>query len=118
MLTLERLYTGSTPRVLAALIAQEPKPPRQRAPGRDIPLALEAVCLAALQKDRSKRPGSADALAARVQEWLEAEADKARRRELAGARAEEGRQKFAEYRWLKEEVSRLEVEAEDTRKGF
>jgi len=118
MLTLERLYTGSTPRVLAALIAQEPKPPRQRAPERDIPLALEAVCLAALQKDRSKRPGSADALAARVQEWLEAEADKARRRELAGARAEEGRQKFAEYRRLKEEVSRLEVAAEETRKRF
>ena len=118
MLTLERLYTGPTPKVLEALILQEPKPPRQRAPQRNIPLVLEAVSLAALQKDRSKRPGSADELAARVQEWLEAEADKARRRELAGVRAEEGRQKFADYRRLKQEVSRLEVEAEETRKRF
>ena len=49
---------------------------------------------------------------------LEAESDRERRRELADARAAEGRSKLDEYLALKQEVKRLEREAEEVAKRF
>src|SRR5690606_25069938 len=53
-----------------------------------------------------------------VQGWLEAEADRARRHELAEEKAAQGRERLHAYLELKDEVARLEAEAERLGKRF
>jgi serine/threonine-protein kinase len=117
LLTLRHPFEGESPDVLAAVLRDEPRPPRQAAPEREIPQALERACLSALEKRASRRPQSVQALAAEMQSWLEAETDRARRRQLADAKAAEGRALLRDHARLKGEVTRLEAEAEEQAKG-
>jgi len=102
LLTLTRPFKGDTAEVLAAIVRDSPDPPRQRT--GDVPVALESVCLAALAKSPAERPASATAMLRPVQDWIEAEADRARRHELAEALAFElehdgARRMLADYYW-------------------
>lgn len=58
--------------VLRALRRGPPDPPRVRAPHRDIPPALEAVCLRAMARDAGDRFESALDLAANLEAWFDA----------------------------------------------
>ena len=87
--------------------------PRAVAGGREVPLQLEAACLKAIAKDPDERYGSADELHADVMEWFEAEAERAKRHELAEAKAAEGKAMLEEYERLKKDVKRLEAEAKE-----
>jgi len=118
LLVLERPFLGSLMEVMASHVHDVPVAPRQRAPDRIIPLELEAVCLRALRKDPGERFSSAGAMLAEVQSWAEAEADKAKRHELAEAKAAQGRARLAEYLRLKGEVVRLEAETKTVAERF
>lgn len=57
--------------VLRALRQGPPEPPSQRTPGRDIPPALEAVCLRAMARKPADRFENALDLAANIEAWFE-----------------------------------------------
>jgi len=119
LLTLGRPFTGDDQMALVgALLSQPPQPPRERAPGRDIPLDLERVCLRALGKRPDDRHGSADEFAADIQRWLEASADKAKRHQLAEAKATEGRERLNEYLRIKEDARQLRRTAQELATRF
>jgi len=116
LLTLRRPFDGSALEVLSAIVRDDPEAPGTHSP--EVPAALESVCLAALTKDPEARPQSVDVLVTEVQTWLESEADKTKRHALAEAKALEGSAKLAEHRRLKEEIARLEAEAQVIRGQF
>jgi len=118
LLTQTRPFEGEQAEVMERVLGVGAVPPRQRAPDRDVPLELEGVCLRALEGSRERRPASADELIGEVQTWLEAESDKEKRRELATAKAEEGRQRLEQYHRMQQEVSRLEASADALAKRF
>jgi serine/threonine-protein kinase len=112
LLTLARPFEGTGAELLRAHLEEEPAPPRRRAPRRAIPAELERICLHALRKDPAERPQTARELHDAVQHWLEAEADRARRRERAEEWAQRGRERLQAYRSLQEEVRGRQAEAE------
>jgi len=57
--------------------------PSQRAPERQLPPELDALCVAALEYDRDKRMPSASKLASTVQRYIDGNRDVALRREIA-----------------------------------
>lgn len=118
ILTLSRPFEGPAMRVLAAVVQDEPVAPRTRAPDKDIPVELERVCLKALRKEPSERYVNAREIAEALQAWLESEADKAKRRELADAKAREGREKLQDYRALRARMASLEAEVEALREHY
>ena len=113
LLTLKRSFPHASGDLLAAVLRDEPMAPRQAAPERGVPLALEAACLKAIEKRASRRQQSVQELADEVQQWLEAETDRARRRQLADAKASEARALLADHSQLKGAVARLESEAKE-----
>jgi eukaryotic-like serine/threonine-protein kinase len=77
LMTLEYAFPG---------IAKEPpEKPRLRAPDRDIPEELEAICMKALQLERDARYSDAHALATEIEAFLEGTKERERKK----ARAEE-----------------------------
>ena len=119
LLTLSRPFTGADVQaVIHATRHDAPRPPREVAPDRPIPLALENTCLAALDKDPGRRPGSAHAVAAAVQDWFDAETDRSKRHALAEARALDGGAGLARYRRQLAENARLEREAAELASAF
>jgi serine/threonine-protein kinase len=70
--------------------------PSLRAPEREIPPELDALCVAATQRDRAKRLGSAEQLASRIQRYLDGNRDLALRREIAGKHLAAARAHLAE----------------------
>jgi serine/threonine protein kinase/formylglycine-generating enzyme required for sulfatase activity len=111
LLTLGTPFSGTQTELALAAVRDEPEPPRRRARDREIPLALEHVCLRALRKAPEERQQTANELAEAVQIWLEADVDHAKRRQLAEAKVTEARTQLVEYRRLSAEVQRLEAEA-------
>jgi serine/threonine-protein kinase len=94
---LYELLTGTRPYeatrsadVLDQVRRGPPEPPRKRAPHRDIPAALEAVCLKAMAHDPGERFQSALDLAANVEALFEARGPRPDARELSAAREAEG----------------------------
>jgi serine/threonine protein kinase len=76
MLTGSVPFAGPTPlNVLTAQLTATPQPPRQRAPERAIPAALEAVVLHAIAKDPGDRYATADALATAIRAATAAPSD-------------------------------------------
>src|SRR5262249_18095163 len=58
----------STTEVLAQVVMQPPRPPREH--NADVPEGLEVICLKCLEKDPHQRYPSAAALAAALREWV------------------------------------------------
>jgi serine/threonine-protein kinase len=114
MLTGVLPFVGETPaEILRRVEREDPRPPRQQAPSREIPRALELACLRALSKKPADRQPAVEVLAEQVQLWLEAATDRARRRELADAKAAESKALLADYHRLKREVSSLQAAAQE-----
>ena len=118
LLTLRVPFRGTVGQILAAHECEAPKPPRQVAPDREVPLELERICLTALCKDPAERPRSADELYRQVQEWLTATVERQKRRELATVKLEEGRERLDDYRRRKAELDVLEQEAAAVRTRY
>jgi formylglycine-generating enzyme required for sulfatase activity len=119
LLTLQLpIYRPTMRALMAALLTEQPPWPHDVAPDRQIPVELEHICMRALDKEAGMRFQNAREMAEAVQNWLEAEADRARRHELAEQKAALGREKLQAYLQLKEEVARLEAEAERMGKRF
>ncbi len=69
-------FAGATPlNVLTAHLTAVPRPPRERAPERNISPALEAVVLHAIARDPERRYGTAGALAAAIRTAVSAPHD-------------------------------------------
>ncbi len=119
ILTLHSPFAAANPiATLAGVLRDDPKPPRERAPRREIPVALERTCLKALAKSPDARHASARELQDEIQGWLEAEADKVKRQENAGLLAFRGREILEDYRRKKAAIAALEVEVESLRGSF
>ncbi len=119
LLTLSVPFDRPTLRgMLASLLTEPPKAPRDVAPARQIPAALEQICLHCLKKEPEERPDHAGDVADAVQAWLEAEADRARRRALAEEKVAMGREKLESYRRLLREHSLVSSEVERLSKRF
>jgi eukaryotic-like serine/threonine-protein kinase len=68
--------------------------PSQRAPGRAIPVELDALCVEATAKDRGARIATARELGDRVQQFLDGDRDHETRRQLARDHLARGRDAF------------------------
>ncbi len=80
LLTLEPPFDGSTARaVREAVVNDRLVPPSERAPQRPIPHVIEQLCLHCLRKRAKDRPPGAAWIAARIDEFLEGEQDRARK---------------------------------------
>lgn len=117
LLTLRRPFDDSSLDMPAAVGHELPRTLRAVAPERHVPQSLEQACLAALQKRASRRQQSVQQLADDVQAWLEAETDRARRRQLADAKTAEARTLVAEHEHLKRDLALLEAVAAEKAKG-
>jgi serine/threonine-protein kinase len=118
ILTLSPPFTGKMVEVMMAHLQKEPTPPRERAPEREIPLELERACLKALTKAPDDRHQSARELHDEVQSWLEAAADRAKRRERASELAARGKLGLNQYYALKESVLEAQKMVESLRHRF
>lgn len=74
LLTHTRPYDGSLVQVLNALFKSPPESPRERAPDRDIPPALEAITLKAMARKRKYRYPDVRSLADDVEAFLDGQA--------------------------------------------
>ncbi|MCA9544024.1 MAG: SUMF1/EgtB/PvdO family nonheme iron enzyme, partial [Myxococcales bacterium] len=80
LLTLEPPFDGASARaVRTAVIEDQVVPPSIKAPDREVPHAIEQLCLQCLSKDPSHRPRTAGEVADRIDRFLEGEQDRARR---------------------------------------
>jgi serine/threonine-protein kinase len=119
LLTLQLpIYRPTMRALMAALLTEQPPWPHETAPDRQIPPELEHICMRALEKEADMRFHNAREMAEAVQGWLEAEADRARRHELAEHKAALGGEKLHAYLQLKDEVAALEAEAERVGRRF
>jgi len=106
MLTLQRPFRGDNRAMLiAAILRDPPRAPREVAPERRIPMVLQQVCLKALSKEAPDRQSSVHELQNDIQTWLETETDKVKRHERAQELAAEGREKLETYRRLRIEIA-------------
>jgi serine/threonine-protein kinase len=78
ILTLETFHARGAP-----LVRLEPRP-SVRAPARDIPPELDAICVTATQRERTDRYATARELGDAVQAYLDGDRDVALRKQLAG----------------------------------
>jgi serine/threonine-protein kinase len=116
MLTLRPPYGGRDGKAILRKLLRDPVvPPRERAPDRDVPAALEQICLRCLAKDRAQRFPSALELHAAVESWLEGAREDERRRNAAQALIAEGRERAAELRAARQAVERLRAEVDGRR---
>lgn len=76
MLTLRRPYSGRDAQTILQKMLRNPVvPARKRAPDRNIPIDLEAICMRCLSRDVSKRLGTVLEMHAAVQRHLEERAE-------------------------------------------
>ncbi|MBL8787892.1 MAG: protein kinase, partial [Deltaproteobacteria bacterium] len=95
---------------LDALLSEEVTPPSRRAPDKDIPPALEAICMRALAPRRADRCPSARALWDDIEAFLEGERERERLRELADALTAEADSAASRFYRASEELLGLEAE--------
>ncbi len=89
ILTLERLRDATT------LYLPAEARPSVRAPSKDVPPELEAICVRATATDPAERYGSARAVQEAIASYLEGDRDMQRRRELAATHAAAAREALA-----------------------
>jgi serine/threonine protein kinase/formylglycine-generating enzyme required for sulfatase activity len=112
ILTLTPVVQMDDPKTVIRRLTREPiEPPRKRSPERQIPGALEALCLWALEKRVEDRPRSASEFAEELQSFLEGAKERARRREEASSRETQGKELSQRYHELQERAGRLRTEA-------
>jgi serine/threonine-protein kinase len=88
VLTLQKLHAaGSVTEVVESTIHLDGASPRARAPERDIPPELDALCVAATRLDPAARPQTAGEIARRLETYLDGDRDIAQRKTLARERA-------------------------------
>ncbi len=109
VLVLEPPFLARHPKELLAEHRRGVPSPRARAPQREIPAELEAICLRAMALTADERYPNADELAAAVEAFLTG----SRRRELAGVRLAAADQ--AEERLAALRAARLKLVAERAR---
>jgi serine/threonine-protein kinase len=96
ILSLERLHgAGPVADVLTSTLAGDGASPAERAPGRDVPPELDALCREATRRDRGQRLASAELLSRRIEAYLDGDRDLARRRDLAAEHAARAEAAFA-----------------------
>ncbi|MCA9689408.1 MAG: protein kinase [Myxococcales bacterium] len=97
LLTLRLPFRGDDPREVVGKVLFEPLTrPSARAPGRDIPKAIEAVCLKALERDVARRYASVSAMLWDVDAYLAGARERQRKAELARVAADEVDRRLAE----------------------
>jgi len=105
--------------LLMKVVEVDPEPPSERAPDREIPAELEAICLRALEKDPDDRYQSAQELADELEMFIEGVKEQERRREAARDATERGHRARQEYEDAKRRhrrlVERLEEKKLETR---
>ena len=104
ILTLQYAFEAENVLQLIYVAAQsEPQDPRERAPERDIPDEIAAICLRALSRSPEDRPPGALELASAVEDFLEG----AQRKEAASAHVAEADRHWTEYRRGQQQIDRL-----------
>ncbi len=88
LLTLEPMFAGGGDEKVAAAIGDEHVSPRERAPLREIPAALDALCRRAVAFDPTNRLQSVRELHAGVTRWLDGERSAQERVRLADGHVE------------------------------
>jgi serine/threonine protein kinase len=89
VLTLQKLHVGSdVSAVLESTIHIDGASPRTRAPKREIPPELDALCFAATRLDPAARPATAGEIARRIETYLDGDRDLEQRRTVGRERAE------------------------------
>jgi serine/threonine-protein kinase len=83
ILALEPLHPRREAGLTSALTGTADARPSARAPLRDVPPELDALCVAATAGDRARRPATARELGDTVQRFLDGNRDLAQRKELA-----------------------------------
>lgn len=108
MLTLTPVFRSSTVLgLLMTIIQEDPQPPSQRAPERDIPRVLEEICLKAIAKDRGQRFGSAQILAEELELFLEGVKEKERQEAAARQLIAKAKKEHLHYRQTRWELERM-----------
>jgi hypothetical protein len=96
ILTLERLHAAeAVAERLVSTLRGDGDGPADRAPGRDVPPELDALCRAATRRDPAARLASAELLSQRIEAYLDGDRDLARRRDLAADHAARAEAAFA-----------------------
>ncbi len=100
---------ADTPATLVATYSEEPV--RPSAIAKDCPLLLEDLCMKLLAKDPNARPGSAEEVAQRLEEFVEGNRDRARRIEEARLLCVRAKESLERYRQLEAESTGRRDEA-------
>ncbi len=105
---LYEILTGATPfpgrdplAYLRRVVQEDAQDPRDRAPHRQIPADLAAICLRALDREPGARQPDGRDLAHEIEEWLEG----ARRRTEAMAHIEDAARWWEEFRAAREQTA-------------
>ncbi|MHC5019376.1 MAG: protein kinase domain-containing protein [Planctomycetota bacterium] len=119
ILTRQAPFEGADARTVVDRVAMGTVvPPRTRAPDRDIPIELEDITLAALSRDKARRPVSARALHDQVLRWLEGARERTRRRREAQSALTQGREIAKRYFAVKDVLGRYEEIRDSIAKRF
>jgi serine/threonine-protein kinase len=101
--------------VLHAVLHKRITSPRERAPERDIPEALEEICLRALAKNKDERYPSARALHDEVEAFLEGTKDRERNEREAEQKVFQGIAQRAHYEAIAQRAARLAQQRDELR---
>ena len=111
LLTLRPTYTGRDARTILRKMLREPLvPPRERAPERDIPVDIEAICMRCLHKNLDQRYASALELHDAIEAFLEGALARQRQQADAERVVEIARGHAEQHRALRRRVQRLQTE--------
>jgi len=118
ILTLQAMYEADhVLGLLFMIVHDELVPPRERAPGRSIPVALEEICVKALAKNPAHRYESAQAFADELELFLEGVKDRERRQELAIETMQMAEQVRAVYDEVRMQHRTVKAELDRTRRN-
>lgn len=116
LLTLRRPFEDPDPEeVLVRCRSEDPAPPSQQAPDRNIQPELDELCLAALARSPEQRTASSRALARQVEGFLEGVREKERLVREAEDKVLEGQSLTARYEALRQELIYTQKQSREIR---